>query len=187
MTVAVFLTHDLTCPTSGVTRLGTARVVDGAFAWEPAEVRWISPDVDPDGPGIPDHPVLRELVESVGNVLGLSFAENPAEPWPWLFSPHGSIWGRVESEFAPAPAVPTGPGLIACLAVDAVNAGVEAAPRRHVWRPRAARLDSLRDRMGAFTPEGLDWFLAGEECVACGFGRRGAEAAGIDACSGRFP
>lgn len=159
MTVAIFLIHDLTYPMSEVTRLGTARVVDGVFAWEPAEVRWISPDVDPDGPGIPDHAALREMVASIGNLLGLSFAENPADPWPWLFSPHGSVWGRVEP----------------------------VEPRRHAWRPRSARPDFIRDRMGAMTSEGLDWFLAGEECTACGLGRRGAEAAGIDACSGKSP
>lgn len=159
MTVSVFLTHDLTCPTSGVTRLGTARVVDGVFSWEPAEVRWIAPGTDPGEPGIPDHVVLREMVGSIGNLLGLAHAENPADPWPWLFSPHGSAWGRVES----------------------------AEPRRHAWRPRAARPDSLRDRMGAMTAEGLEWFLAGEECSVCGLGRRGAEAAGIDVCSGKIP
>lgn len=59
-----------------------------------------------------------------------------------------------------------------------------AEPRRHAWRPRAARGDALRDRTGAMLPDGLDVFLAGEECVACGLGRRAAEAAGIDACNG---
>ena len=155
MTVAIFLTHDLTDPRSGVTRIGTARVVDGVFSWEPAEVCWATPGTGE--PGIPDHAVLRELVETTGNLLGLAYAEDPVNPWSWLFSTHGSLWGKVES----------------------------AEPLRHAWRPRAARPDSLRDRLGAMTPEGLEWFLAGEECSLCGFGRRGVEAAGLDACSGR--
>jgi len=56
---------------------------------------------------------------------------------------------------------------------------------RHAWRPRAARFDPLRDQLGAMTPEGLAWFLAGEECTVCGLGRRGVEVAGLYACSGR--
>jgi len=148
MIVSVFLTHDLTDPATCVTRLGTARVVDGVFSWEPARDRWL-----------PDSPALHEIVASVEDVLRLSHVENPADPWPWLFSPHGSLWGRIEPE-------------------------PEVAPRRHAWRPRAAREDSLRDRLGALTPGGLDWFLAGEECTVCGLGRRGVEAAGLDSCRG---
>lgn len=58
---------------------------------------------------------------------------------------------------------------------------------RHAWRPRAARFDPLRDQLGAMTPEGLAWFLAGEECTVCGLGRRGVEVAGLYACSGKQP
>lgn len=58
------------------------------------------------------------------------------------------------------------------------------ARRAHVWRARTPQLGSLRDELGAKCDQGIGWFLAGEECAACGLGRRGCEAAGFAECRG---